>query len=280
MWFRSLHRNVGRPRRKKRTMNTERIYTIELHGLTLGYGDRILVGDADMGFGWGELTALIGRNGTGKSTLLRTIAGLAKPLAGQIIVDAKRLSDMPPREIASRISFVSTEEVRITNLKVADVVGLGRAPYTNWLGSLTDQDREKVRRSLALVGMEGFLHKAMDTLSDGERQRVMIARALAQDTPIILLDEPTAYLDLPNRYEICLLLRRLAHEEGKSIIFSTHDLGIALELCDTIAMIEAGRFFYGTAEKLIADNEIQRLFEGTQLRFDRKTNNVKLKTTP
>lgn len=259
-------------------MEAERIYTIELHGLTLGYGERILVRDADMGFGWGEFTALIGRNGTGKSTLLRTIAGLAQPMCGEIVVDGKRLSGMPPREIASKISFVSTEEVRITNLKVADVVGLGRAPYTNWLGTLAESDRATVRRSLDLVGMGGFLHKAMDTLSDGERQRVMIARALAQDTPIILLDEPTAYLDLPNRYEICMLLRRLAHEEGKSIIFSTHDLGIALELCDTIAMIEGGRFFYGTAEKLIADDEIQRLFDGTSLRFDRKTNNVKLKT--
>lgn len=257
--------------------DTQRIYTIELHGLTLGYGTRILFRDARIGFGWGEFTALIGRNGTGKSTLLRTMAGLAKPMEGEIIVDGRRLSEMPPREIASKISFVSTEEVRITNLKVADVVGLGRAPYTNWIGSLTDEDRAKVCESLRLVGMDGFMGKAMDTLSDGERQRVMIARALAQDTPIILLDEPTAYLDLPNRYEICLLLRQLAHTQGKSIIFSTHDLTIALELCDTIAMIEGGRFFYGTAEKLIQQDEIQRLFDGTSLRFDRHTNNVKLK---
>ncbi len=258
-------------------MSEERIYTIELHGLALGYGDRILFENGELGFGWGEFTALIGRNGTGKSTLLRTIAGLTRPLAGEVVVDGRRLADMTAREIASQISFVSTEEVRITNLKVADVVGLGRAPYTNWIGSLGREDRDKVRESLELVGMAGFGHKAMDTLSDGERQRVMIARALAQDTPIILLDEPTAYLDLPNRYEICLLLRELAHTQGKSIIFSTHDLSIALELCDTLAMIEGGRFFYGTAEALTAGGEIQRLFEGTQLRFDRETNAVKLK---
>jgi iron complex transport system ATP-binding protein len=233
--------------------------------------------NGELGFGWGEFTALVGRNGTGKSTLLRTIAGLTRPLAGEIVVDGRPLSEMTTREIASRISFVSTEEVRVTNLKVADVVGLGRAPYTNWIGSLGHDDRQKVRESLALVGMTGFSHKAMDTLSDGERQRVMIARALAQDTPIILLDEPTAYLDLPNRYEICLLLRELAHTQGKSIIFSTHDLSIALELCDTLALIEGGRFFYGTAEALIAGGEIQRLFEGTQLHFDRDTNAVKLK---
>ena len=257
--------------------HNERIYTVKLENLTLGYGERILFREANIGFGWGEFTALIGRNGTGKSTLLRTISGLVKPLSGKIIVDGIDLSDMSSKEIASRISFVSTEEVRITNLKVIDVVGLGRAPYTNWIGSLTAEDRRKVDESLSLVGISGFAYKSMDTLSDGERQRVMIARALAQDTPIILLDEPTAFLDLPNRYEICILLRELAHKQGKSIIFSTHDLSIALELCDTIAMIESGNFYYGTAEKLIAGNEIQRLFEGTSLRFDPVGNNVRLK---
>ncbi|MCL2561396.1 MAG: ABC transporter ATP-binding protein [Rikenellaceae bacterium] len=256
--------------------DTERIHVIELHGLTLGYGERVLFERADIGFGWGEFTALVGRNGTGKSTLLRTIAGLRKPMNGEITVDGRRLSDMSAREVAEKISFVSTEEVRVTNLRVADAVGLGRAPYTNWMGTLGKQDRAKVQESLELVGMSGFASKAMDTLSDGERQRVMIARALAQDTPIILLDEPTAFLDLPNRYEICLLLRELAHIQGKSIIFSTHDLGIALELCDTIAMIEGERFFYGTAEKLIDSGEIQLLFEGTPLRFDRETNSVRL----
>lgn len=258
-------------------MNDERIYTIELCGVTLGYGDRILFENVNIGFGWGEFTGLIGRNGTGKSTLLRTIAALAKPLSGEIIVDGKELGGLPAKEVASLISFVSTEDIRITNLKVADVVGLGRAPYTNWLGALSAEDKRIVEESLELVGMTRFMYKAMDTLSDGERQRVMIARALAQDTPIILLDEPTAYLDLPNRYEICLLLRKLAHMRKKSIIFSTHDLNIAIELCDTLAIIEGGGFFYGTAEKLIGNNEIQRIFEGTQLYFDDKTNNVRLK---
>lgn len=258
-------------------MSEERIYTIELRDITLGYGDRILFENVNMGFGWGEFTGLIGRNGTGKSTLLRTIASLAKPLSGEIIVDGVSLDKLSAKEVASRISFVSTEDVRITNLKVADVVGLGRTPYTNWLGNLSAKDKEIVEESLELVGMTHFMYKAMDTLSDGERQRVMIARALAQDTPIILLDEPTAYLDLPNKYEICLLLRKLAHMRKKSILFSTHDLSIAIELCDTLAIIESGEFFYGTAEKLIKNNEIQRIFEGTQLCFDDKTNNVRLK---
>lgn len=255
----------------------QRIYTIELHDVTLGYGSRVLMADANVGFGWGELTALIGRNGTGKSTLLRTIAALAKPQSGTITISGRDVTSLTMREVAERIAFVSTDDVRVQNLHVWDVVSLGRAPYTNWVGRLTEEDRAKVKESLRLVGMEDFAEASMDSLSDGERQRVMIARALAQDTPIILLDEPTAFLDLPNKYEICLLLKRLAHKEGKCILFSTHDLSIAIELCDTIAMIESGEFHYGTAEMLIEGGAMQRLFESTQIEFDRQRGNVRLK---
>lgn len=255
----------------------ERIYTIELHDVTLGYGERVLMADASVGFGWGELTALIGRNGTGKSTLLRTIAALAKPQKGHITIGGVDASELTMREVASRIAFVSTEDVRVQNLHVWDVVSLGRAPYTNWVGRLTEEDKTKVRESLRLVGMERFADASMDSLSDGERQRVMIARALAQDTPIILLDEPTAFLDLPNKYEICLLLKRLAHKEGKCILFSTHDLSIAIELCDTIAVIEGGKFHYGTAEILIEEGVMQRIFDSAQIEFDRERGNVRLK---
>lgn len=257
--------------------NTERIYTIELHDVTLGYGERVLMADANVGFGWGELTALIGRNGTGKSTLLRTIAALARPQSGVITIQGDNVAELSMREVASRISFVSTDDVRVQNLHVWDVVALGRAPYTNWVGRLREEDRAKVQEALALVGMSAFAEASMESLSDGERQRVMIARALAQDTPIILLDEPTAFLDLPNKYEVCLLLRRLAHEQGKCILFSTHDLSIALELCDTIAMIEGGEFHYGTAEMLIESGAMQRIFERTQIEFDREKGNVRLK---
>lgn len=255
----------------------ERIYTIELHDVTLGYGERVLMADASVGFGWGELTALIGRNGTGKSTLLRTIAALAKPQKGHITIGGMDASELTMREVASRIAFVSTEDVRVQNLHVWDVVSLGRAPYTNWVGRLTEEDKTKVRESLRLVGMEHFADASMDSLSDGERQRVMIARALAQDTPIILLDEPTAFLDLPNKYEICLLLKRLAHKEGKCILFSTHDLSIAIEICDTIAVIEGGKFHYGTAEMLMEEGVMQRIFNSTQIEFDRERGNVRLK---
>ncbi len=255
----------------------ERIYTIELHDVTLGYGERVLMADANVGFGWGELTALIGRNGTGKSTLLRTIAALSRPQKGKITIEGKDSSTLSMKEIASHIAFVSTEDVRVQNLHVWDVVSLGRAPYTNWVGRLTEEDKQKVRESLALVGMADFAEASMDSLSDGERQRVMIARALAQDTPIILLDEPTAFLDLPNKYEICLLLKRLAHKEGKCILFSTHDLSIAIEICDTIAVIEGGKFHYGTAEMLMEEGIMQRIFNSAQIEFDRERGNVRLK---
>ena len=255
----------------------ERIYTIELHDVTLGYGERVLMADANVGFGWGELTALVGRNGTGKSTLLRTIAALARPQKGRITIGGNDSSELSMKEVASRIAFVSTEDVRVQNLHVWDVVSLGRAPYTTWVGRLTEEDTTKVRESLRLVGMESFAEASMDSLSDGERQRVMIARALAQDTPIILLDEPTAFLDLPNKYEICLLLKKLAHKEGKCILFSTHDLSIAIELCDTIAVIEGGQFHYGTAEMLIEEGVMQRIFNSAQIEFDRERGNVRLK---
>ena len=244
-------------------MQEERIYTVQLQDVTLGYEDRLLFSHASVGFGWGEFTALIGRNGTGKSTLLRTIAALAKPLAGEIVIEGKPLSRMSRAEVASKIAFVSTEEVRVPNLKVEDVVALGRIPYTGWSGRLRSADRKAVSRSLELVGMSAFAHKGISTLSDGERQRVMIARALAQDTPIIVLDEPTAFLDLPNKYEVCLLLRRLAHREKKCIIFSTHELDIAQSLCDTIALIDSPNMHHLPTPEMITSGYIEKLFKIT-----------------
>ena len=250
--------------------------TIRLQGLALGYPGRTLFENVDLSFGRGELTALIGRNGTGKSTLLRTIMGLLRPLRGSILIGQKSVHELPQRMIAAQISFVSTDDVRMGHLKVYDVVGLGRAPYTNWIGRLTDADRAAVEESLRLVGMETFGDKGIDTLSDGERQRVMIARSLAQDTPMILLDEPTAFLDLPNKYEIGLLLRSLAHNHGKTILFSTHDLNITLDLCDRIVMIDRGKFLHGTPDEMIANGSIGHLFDGTSIRFDREKGAVSL----
>ena len=172
---------------------------ISLHGLTLAYGRRVLLRDADAVLPQGSITALIGRNGTGKSTLLRAIAGLGTA-AGEIRLCGKPLAALTALQRASTVSFVTTDKIRIANLACEDVVALGRAPYTNWIGHMQQADRDIVSRSLSLVGMSSFARKTMDRMSDGECQRILIARALAQDTPVILLDEPTAFLDLPNRY--------------------------------------------------------------------------------
>ena len=241
---------------------------IRLNDLTIGYGHRILLQHASATIPAGELVALVGRNGTGKSTLLRAIAGFGERLGGEIRLDGHSLETLSPQQLATTVSFVTTERVRIPNLRCEDVVALGRAPYTNWIGRVQEQDKAIVERSLELVGMAAFAGKTMDRMSDGECQRIMIARALAQDTPVILLDEPTAFLDLPNRYELCLLLKKLAQEEGKCILFSTHDLDIALSLCDSIMLIDNPYMYTLPTSEMITSGHIERLFRNESVTFD------------
>ena len=154
---------------------------------------------------------------------------------------------------------------------------MGRAPYTNWIGQLQAEDEKRVVTAMQLVGMSGYAEKTMDKMSDGECQRIMIARALAQDTPIILLDEPTAFLDLPNRYELCLLLKRLTQTEGKCILFSTHDLDIALSLCDTIMLIDNPQLYSLPTNEMITSGHIERLFQNEMVTFDAKTIKIRIK---
>ncbi len=250
---------------------------IRLSGLRSGYKGKQLSDVPLLEFHPGEFTAIVGRNGVGKSTILRIIAGLLKPLEGEVCIGGKPLHDLTRRELAEQVSFVSTDDVRGSNLKVRDVVGLGRAPYTNWIGYLSTRDILMIAEALEQVGMSAFAEKSVATLSDGERQRVMIARALAQDTPIILLDEPTAYLDMPNKYEISLLLQRLSHERGKLILFSTHDLSIALQTADRIAVLHDGGISVGTPGEMLHSGGIQRIFEGTSLEFEAGSGGVRMK---
>lgn len=242
--------------------------SVELEHLTLAYGSRTLLEDVTASFRAGEITALLGRNGTGKSTLLRAVAALGPVQGGSVSICGRPLATLPPPDLARLVSFVTTDKVRIAHLACEDVVALGRAPYTNWIGRLQRTDREAVDRALALVGMERFARKTMDRMSDGECQRIMIARALAQATPVILLDEPTAFLDLPNRYDLCALLGRLAREESKCILFSTHELDIALALCDTVALIDPPSLRCLPAREMAASGWIERLFTGATVRFD------------
>ncbi len=233
---------------------------IQLENLTLGYADRTLIEGISTSFEVGRLTALIGRNGSGKSTLLRAIAGLGDYQRGTIRIGGERIESLDALARSQRIAFVTTERVRIANLRCRDVVALGRAPYTNWIGRMQEEDRRIVEHALEAVGMAAFADRTMDRMSDGECQRVMIARALAQQTPIILLDEPTSFLDLPNRYELCRLLGCLAHEEQKCILFSTHELDIARTLCDSIALVDSPTLHHLSTEEMSQSGLIERTF--------------------
>lgn len=250
---------------------------IELKKLTVGYGQRTLLDKVSAQLTGGQLVALLGRNGTGKSTLLRAMIGLEKPQGGAILLQEKNIVSLKPEELARNISFVTTDKVRIANLRCEDVVSMGRAPYTNWIGQLQPEDNERVVEAMRLVGMSDYAEKTMDKMSDGECQRIMIARALAQDTPVILLDEPTAFLDLPNRYELCLLLKKLAQKEGKCILFSTHDLDIALSLCDTIMLIDNPHLYALPTPEMVASGHIERLFRNESITFDAQEMRVRIK---
>lgn len=233
---------------------------IQLEHITIGYGDRLLLDGASATIEPGRLAALVGRNGTGKSTLLRALAGLGECKSGDILLAGQSLSSLSAPALSQTVSFVSTERIRVSNLYGRDVVALGRAPYTNWIGRARPEDEEAVMEALHLVGMEAYADRPLEQMSDGECQRVMIARALAQDTPIILLDEPTSFLDLPNRYEICSLLRSLAHDRGKCILFSTHELDIALSMCDSIVLLEPPRLHHHPVGEMRESGLIERLF--------------------
>lgn len=233
---------------------------ITLRNITLAYGDRTLVENGSAEFAAGELTALVGRNGAGKSTLLRAITAIEPPKSGEVLLDGTNAAAMPPETIARTISFVGTEKVRIANLRCEDIVAIGRAPYTNWIGRMQDVDRRIVADALQAVGMEAFAARSIDTLSDGECQRIMIARALAQQTPTIVLDEPSAFLDIPTRFEICRLLQRLAHDEGKCILFSTHDLDAAMPVCDSVAVISERTITKLPTAEIRRQGIIERLF--------------------
>ena len=250
---------------------------IRFQSLSLGYGSRILIDSLSATVKRGELTALVGRNGTGKSTLLRAITGLGERKGGDILLGDKSIDSLSTAELATMVAFVTTDKVRIANLRCRDVVALGRAPYTNWIGRMQEQDEEIVMRSMELVGMSDYANKTMDKMSDGECQRIMIARALAQQTPIILLDEPTAFLDMPNRYELCTLLQCLAHEEQKCILFSTHELDIALALCDSIALISPPQLHLLPTEEMVKSGYIEKLFTSGIVNFDPTTRSVSIK---
>ena len=235
---------------------------IQLQNISLGYDTKhLLLDNVSTTFTCGTTTALIGRNGTGKSTLLRAIIGSEPLKHGSILINNADIQQINPQQLSQLVAFVTTERIRIANITCRDVVALGRAPYTNWIGRMQPEDEAIVMHSLEKVGMASYALRTMDKMSDGECQRVMIARALAQQTPVVLLDEPTSFLDMPNRYALCRLLADLAHEENKCIIFSTHELDIAQSLCDTIALIDSPTMHHLPTPEMISSGHIEKLFQ-------------------
>lgn len=198
----------------------------------------------------GALTCLLGTNGAGKSTLLRTMAGLAEPLAGRVCIDGVPIDSLPPEERARRVAVVLTGRPETDYLHVGELVALGRTPYTGFSGRLSEADRAVVRRALRLAAIEDMERRPVRTLSDGECQRAMVARALAQSTPAILLDEPTAFLDFPAKKGLFSLLARLAHTERKAILVSTHDVELALRMADRVWLLSATGLREGDAGRM------------------------------
>ncbi|WP_445664833.1 ABC transporter ATP-binding protein [Fodinibius sp. AD559] len=237
----------------------------------------VVASDINVVLQGGQVVCLLGPNGSGKSTLIRTLADLHNPLGGEVLLNGKNLNQLAVKEIAQKVSTVLTDRITIGNISVYELVAFGRSPYTGWFGSLNKKDEEIVEWAIASAGIEQFVDRDVLHLSDGERQKVMIARALAQDTSAVLLDEPTAHLDLPNRVEIIRLLRKLAHETQKGILLSTHELDLALKAADTLWLISReGKVITGTPEDLVLDGTFESVFEKDSFDFDRSTGSFTL----
>ena len=246
---------------------------IQIEDLTIGYHykkhERVVAAHIHADIRAGELTCLLGENGVGKSTLMRTLAAFQPKLGGAVWIDGQELSAYTDRQLARRISVVLTEKCDIRNMLASELIGLGRSPYTGFWGTLTAEDRLKVEEAASLVGITPLLRRMVHTLSDGERQKVMIAKALAQETPVIFLDEPTAFLDFPSKIEMMQLLWRLSRQTHKTIFLSTHDLDLALQIADRVWLMDREQgITVGTPEDLTLDGRLARFFQRKGMAFN------------
>lgn len=219
----------------------------------------------------GELTCLIGANGAGKSTLLRTLAGLQPPVNGSVELLGKPLGDYSARELATRVSVVLTDEVQEQNLTAFELVATGRMPYTGYWGTMGNADRTRVDEALELVGMSAFADRRLSSLSDGERQKLMIAKALVQDTDVVLFDEPVAFLDFPSKIGMMRMLDSVARESGRAVLLSIHDIEIALQMARRLWVLHDGGFIEGEPHALAEQGRVDFLFAGSGITFDRQT---------
>jgi iron(III) ABC transporter ATP-binding protein len=257
--------------------------TIRLRDLSIGYPDKHntkrVAEHLNASIHSGELTCLLGTNGVGKSTLLRTLSAFQPPLGGTIDLLDRPLSTYDDRQLATVIGVVLTEKSDIRNMTVEELVGLGRSPYTGFWGTLKESDRRIVHEAIARVRIEPLTQRMVHTLSDGERQKVMIAKALAQETPIIFLDEPTAFLDFPSKVEVMQLLHNLTHTLQKTVFMSTHDLELALQIADKIWLMDrTNGIAIGTPEDLSLEGKLSSFFSRKGITYDTETGFFRIDT--
>jgi iron complex transport system ATP-binding protein len=265
-------------------MTTESNKILSFNSLKIGYvsgrTESVLLPPLTASAGSGELIAVIGRNGIGKSTLLRTLTGIQKPLGGEIFFSDKSITDYSKMDLARKVGYISTEVVKASNMSVYDLVALGRFPYTNWIGKIEKEDHLAIMDALKKTSMESFSARFIAELSDGERQKAMIARILAQDTGIMIMDEPTAFLDIAGKYEIFHLLDMFSAKSDKTIIFSTHDLQMALVHSDKIWLITGNELAEGSPEDLMISGAFDHLFDSSVVRFNSYDGTFSYRSSP
>ncbi|BCY29638.1 ABC transporter ATP-binding protein [Flavobacterium okayamense] len=237
-------------------------------GYTKGKQKTVVQTNVSLTLNSGKLIALIGKNGIGKSTFLKTITGIIPPLDGEVELNNKNILSFETNALAQELSLVLTEALPSSDLTVYEIVALGRQPYTNWLGILTDEDKAKINEAIALTEIGNFIHKKHYEISDGQLQKVMIARALAQDTSLIILDEPTTHLDLVHKVTLLKLLQKLTHETNKTIIYSTHDLDLAIQMADDMIIFTEDAIFNDQPCSLISNGVFDKIFQNENIIFD------------
>ncbi|MCF6279314.1 MAG: ABC transporter ATP-binding protein [Flavobacteriaceae bacterium] len=261
--------------------NNAKHIILNIKKLTIGYSSKKLESVVARGINIEvnepKLICLVGKNGIGKSTLLRTLSGVQPKLSGEIIIRNKNLNTYSSNDLSRIMSLVLTEKLPESNLTVFELIALGRQPYTNWIGSLSQTDIEKINEAMQLTNIEHLSDRKYFELSDGQLQKVLISRALAQDTDIIILDEPTAHLDVQHKMETFLLLKELVDDFGKTIIISTHEIHLAIQSANELWLMTEDEIICGNPQKLIKNESIEKLFSSDKIEFDVKKQQFTLK---
>lgn len=244
---------------------------INIADLSIGYQKHTVVNAISAVAMPNEMICIIGRNGQGKSTLIKTLCKLVPPISGKVAIGETDLLKLTDNEFSKLISVVLTSKISIFNTTVKEFVAFGRYPHTNWIGKLTNTDQKLIENAIELCGINHLVNRDFGSLSDGEKQKVNIARAIAQHTPIIILDEPTAHLDLVNNIEIFKLLKELTQQHQKTIVFSTHHIEYAIRMADQLWVVDNGFFYADIPKQLIDKNIINQLFYNSGVSFNNQT---------